>query len=156
LLWANDKYYLVGNYEKYDDVSNYRLDRIKHATMMDSDSRPFSEVSSYKTYFDSADYLKKAFNMYNGEQEFIELRCSNTIFETIAEKFGSKIEFSCHDKNAFTVRANVYVSDGLIEWLLQYGTRIVVQSPHKLKQAMIQRIEEMNAAYQITTKAYDQ
>jgi predicted DNA-binding transcriptional regulator YafY len=149
LLWANDKYYLAGNYEKYDNVSNYRLDRIKHAVVLDSECRPFSEVSSYLEHFDSADYLRKTFNMYNGKPEQIELRCSNNILETIADKFGSDIEYCCHDENAFTVRANVYVSDGLIEWLLQYGNRIVVQSPQKLKKEMIQRIEELNAAYEV-------
>lgn len=156
LLWANDKYYLAGNYEKYDTLSNYRLDRIKHAIVQDCDSRPFSEVSSYRDYFDSADYLKKTFNMYHGEQEWIELRCANNILETIVDKFGYEIEFSCHDENAFTVRANVYVSEGLVEWLLQYGNRIVVQSPKKLKREMVKRIEELNTAYEIKPETHGQ
>lgn len=151
LLWSNDKYYLAGNYEKYDNVSNYRVDRIRRVVVLDSTARPFSEVSPYKDYFDSADYLRKTFNfnMYYGEPELIELRCSNTLLETITDKFGSGIEFSCHDENAFTVRAKVYVSDGLIEWLLQYGNRIVVQSPQKLRQEMMLRIRQMQEAYQI-------
>jgi hypothetical protein len=149
LLWSNDKYYLAENYQKYDNVSNYRLDRIRRVEVLDSASRPFAEVSPYREYFDSADYLRKTFNMYNGEPELIELRCSNPLLETIMDKFGSGIEFSCHDENAFTVRARVYVSDGLIEWLLQYGNRIVVQSPQKLRQEMMLRIKQMQEAYQI-------
>lgn len=149
LLWSNDKYYLAGNYQKYDNVSNYRLDRIRRVEVLDTTSRPFSEVSSYKEHFDSADYLRKTFNMYYGEPEPIELRCSNTLLDTITDRFGSEIELSCHDENAFTVRARVYVSDGLIEWLLQYGNRIVVQSPQKLKQEMMLRIRQMQEAYQI-------
>ena len=150
LLWANDKYYMAGNYEKYDAVSNYRLDRMKRMTVTTLESRPFSEVCAYKDYFDTADYLKKTFNMYNGEQERVVLRCSNSLLETIADKFGSGIEFSCHDNNAFTVRVSVYVSDGLIEWLLQYGDRIMVLSPPTLRDEMLKRIKAMYAAYQIT------
>lgn len=149
LLWANDKYYLAGNYDKYDSVSNFRLDRMKHAAVTELDSRPFSQVSSYRNHFDTADYLRKSFNMYNGEQEMIELRCANNILEAVVDKFGSEIEFSCHDENAFTVRANVNVSDGLIEWLMQYGDRIVVQSPSHLRQEIIQRINHLNSAYQL-------
>ncbi len=149
LLWENDKYYLAGNYDKYDTISNYRLDRMKQVELTSFNSRPFCEVSSYLEYFDTADYLKKTFNMYNGEQELIVLRCSNSLLETIIDKFGSEIEFSCHDVNAFTVRAAVYVSDGLIDWLLQYGDRIIVQSPKSLKEEMIKRVEAMHAAYQI-------
>lgn len=150
LLWANDKYYLAGNYDKYDNVSNFRLDRMKHAAVTEQNSRAFSEVSPYRNYFDTADYLRKSFNMYSGEQEMIELRCANNILEAVADKFGSEIEFCCHDENAFTVRAHVYVSDGLIEWLLQYGDRIVVQSPSRLRQEMIQKINGLNTAYQIS------
>ncbi len=150
LLWANDKYYLAGNYEKYDTISNYRLDRMKRIALTALEARPFSEVCSYRDYFDTADYLRRTFNMYNGEQERIVLRCSNSLLETIVDKFGGDIEFSCHDSNAFTVRASVYVSDGLIEWLLQYGDRVIVLSPQTLKDEMLKRIEAMRAAYQIT------
>ncbi len=156
LLWANDKYYLAGNYNKYDNVSNYRLDRMKHAVVTGLDSRPFTEVSPYRNFFDTADYLRKSFNMYNGEQEMIELRCSNTILEAVADKFGNETEFSCHDENAFTVRAHVYVSEGLVEWLLQYGGRITVQSPKRLRLEMIKQIEQMNTSYQITEETHVQ
>ncbi len=150
LLWANDKYYLAGNYEKYDTISNYRLDRMKRIALTAMEARPFREVCSYRDYFDTADYLRRTFNMYNGEQQRIALRCSNNLLETIIDKFGGDIEFSCHDSNAFTVRTSVYVSDGLIEWLLQYGDRVIVLSPQTLKDEMLKRIEAMQAAYQIT------
>lgn len=148
LLWSNDKYYLAGNYEKYDNVGNYRLDRIRRAAVTELDARPFSEVSPYRDFFDSADYLKKSFNMYNGVQELVELRCANEILEAVADKLGSGADFCCRDEKAFTVRARVYVSDGLIEWLLQYGNKIIVQSPKQLRMKIIGRIEEMSAAYQ--------
>jgi predicted DNA-binding transcriptional regulator YafY len=147
LLWVNDKYYLAGNYDKYDAISNYRLDRMKHVEATPFESRPLNEVSSYEKHFDTSDYLKKTFNMYSGEQEMIALRCSNDLLETIVDKFGSELEFTCHDDNAFTVRASVYVSDGLIDWLLQYGGRITVLSPKSLKDVMIKRIEALSAAY---------
>lgn len=150
LLWANDKYYLAGNYGKYDNVGNFRVDRMKHVLVTKLDCRPFSEVSPYHNYFDAADYLKKSFNMYTGEQELIELRCSNDILETVADKFGTNLEFYCHDDNAFTVRARVYVSDGLIEWLMQYGSRIVVQAPKDLRQKMLDRIASLNEAYSVS------
>lgn len=154
LIWADDKYYLAGNYDKYDSVSNYRLDRIKHVEITNLKSRPFSEVSPYLDHFDAADYLRKNFNMYNGEKELIELRCSNKILEAVADKFGDDTEYCCHDENGFTVRAHVNVSEGLIEWLLQYGSNILVQSPRHLREEIICRIEQMESAYQANQKTY--
>lgn len=150
LLWANDKYYLVGNYGKYNNLSNYRLDRMKQAAVAQLESRHFSEVSPYRDFFDTADYLRKTFNMYNGEQEQVELRCTNDILEAVADKFGTDMEFCCHDENGFTVRAKICVSDGLMEWILQYGGRITVQSPESRRQQMIRKIEELRQAYSVS------
>lgn len=147
MLWVSDKYYLAGNYEKYDTISNYRLDRMKHIEVTPLEARPLEEVSSYEKYFDASDYLKKTFNMYNGEQKMVVLRCANDLLETIVDKFGSELEFTCHDDNAFTVRAQVCISDGLIDWLLQYGERMVVLSPKSLKDTMLQKIEALGKAY---------
>ena len=38
------KYYLICNYDKYDDVSNYRLDRIRDIRILDEPGKPFSEL----------------------------------------------------------------------------------------------------------------
>lgn len=150
LLWANDKYYLAGNYGKYDNLSNYRLDRIKRAAVTEEPSRPFCEVSPYRNFFDAADYLRKTFNMYNGEQELVELRCANDILEVVADKFGPGTEFCCHDANGFTVRSKVCVSEGLIEWLLQYGGRVTVQAPESLRRTMVEKAEQMLRAYGVS------
>ncbi|QEY34007.1 WYL domain-containing protein [Caproiciproducens galactitolivorans] len=150
LLWHNDKYYLAGNYEKYNNISNYRIDRMKHVELTDLSVRPFSEVSDYRECFDTTDYARKSFHMFHGEQERIVLRCSNDLIDVIVDKFGRNIELSCHDRNAFTVRASVFVSDGLVEWLMQHGDRVVVLSPKRLKEKMIHQIDAMRTAYQIT------
>ncbi len=155
LLWSNDKYYLAGNYQKYDDIANFRLDRINKVVILEESARSFSEVSPYPDYFDSADYLRKSFNMYNGEQALIELKCSNKILETILDKFGSDMEIGNCDSDSFTVRVRACYSDGLIEWLLQYGDRIIVQKPQTLRQEMLQRIEQLNAAYRIMKEKHD-
>ncbi|HEX3038383.1 MAG TPA: WYL domain-containing transcriptional regulator [Oscillospiraceae bacterium] len=149
LIWSNDKYYLAGNYDKYNTVGNYRIDRMKHITITDEDARPFNEVSNYVEYFDVSDYLKKSFNMYNGEQEQIELCCANSILETIVDKFGSNLSFARSDDEHFCVQANVCISDGLIEWLMQYGDRVVVNKPDTLRERLIDKIKELSTAYHI-------
>ncbi|NLJ31624.1 MAG: WYL domain-containing protein [Clostridiales bacterium] len=150
LLWVSDKYYLVGNYGKYDNLSNYRLDRMKHAAVAGQPARPFCEVSPYRDFFDAEDYLRKTFHMYNGEQELVELRCANDILEAVVDKFGTGMEFCCHDGNGFTVRAKMCVSEGLIEWLLQYGGKIAVQAPEALRQAMAEKVGELCEIYGIS------
>lgn len=149
LLWSDDKYYLAGNYEKYPSVSNYRLDRMRHVEITDEPSRSFEEVSEYRGHFDAADYLRKNFNMFCGEPQQIELRCENDTLEVILDRFGSDGTFHRDDDSHFILTANVYISEGLAEWLVQYGGRIVVLSPSSLRQKITAKIASLCEAYQV-------
>lgn len=147
LLWSNDKYYLVGNYEKYDNVINYRLDRMKHVELTGEKSRSFREVTPYRRYFDVADYLRKSVNMYAGEQAGVELRCENSFLEVLLDKFGSDVSIRSDGTEHFVARFKVYVSAGLIEWLMQYGDRAVVREPVSLREEIQKKLAAFRAAY---------
>ena len=41
---ANGRYYLICNYDKYDDVANYRLDRITDIKLLDTPAKPARKV----------------------------------------------------------------------------------------------------------------
>lgn len=151
LLWDSDRYYLVGNYEKYNSVSHYRLDRMKHVQVLTKPARPFEEVCDYRGRFDADDYAKKTFHMYHGERKTVELRCADSVLENVLDKFGEDPELLAHGGGAFTVRANVYVGEGFLEWLLQYGGRIEVLSPESLRRDMTEKIRELAEAYSIKT-----
>ena len=38
------KYYLICNYDKYDDISNYRIDRIADIKILDEQAKPFEKL----------------------------------------------------------------------------------------------------------------
>ncbi len=133
MVWANDKYYLVGNYDKYDNLSNYRIDRIKMMNITDIDARPFSQVCEYKESFDASDYAKKNIMMYNGEECELELICENDLLDVIIDRFGSDAVFVNKMKNRFYIKTSVFISQGLVDWLLPYCDRISIVSPARLK-----------------------
>ena len=66
LIWRDDHYYLVCNNQKYDNLMNLRIDRMKKLEILDEKPRHFSEVSHYKEKFDEQDYVSKRFNMFSG------------------------------------------------------------------------------------------
>ena len=147
LIWNSDKYYLAGNYQKYDSVSVYRIDRLRHTEMLSEPSRPFQEVSDYTDSFDAADFARRAFNMYSGEKRSIELRCMDSALEVILDRFGNDVCINSKKDGTFTMRADVYVSEGFLEWLLQYGDRIAIASPRELRLEMVKRINKLNKIY---------
>ncbi len=148
LLWSNDHYYLVCNNDKYNNLMHLRLDRIETVQILNTVSKHFSKVSKYNDKFDTADYSNKLFNMYTGENGQIELCCDNRIIDDILEKFGEEIPVKIYDDSHFIFKADVELSNGLVSWIMQYGSEIKVISPKMLSDAVINKSKDILAVYE--------
>ena len=148
LLWSNDHYYLISNHAKYNNLMHTRIDRMRHVKLLKEDVRGFSEVSPYRSVFDSADYAGKLFNMFSGDLQQIEFICSNEILEEILDRFGSAAEIrKCLDDDHFQLKANVTVSEGLVSWVMQFSDKIEVVEPTTLRNQMRERAKKVLAIY---------
>ena len=156
LIWDSDQYYVAGNYEKYNDISVYRLDRIKRAELSEQTIRPFCEVGEYKDRFDAADYAAKTFHLYHGELQTVTLHCSDDALEPLLDKFGGSMDLSARGNGFFNVRVKVFAGEGLVEWLLQYGDRISVVSPRSLWGQVAERVRRIGKTYGLFTETHDQ
>ena len=147
LTWQDDHYYVIGNYEKYDNLLHLRLDRMYKVEITDMPQRHFSEVSEYTDYFDTPDYTAKLFGMHGGEIYDIELKCSKKIIEQVADRFGEDIFIKkvTDEDFCFTVRAAL--SDALVSWVISYGDRVKVLEPQILRDMVISRTEKVLGLY---------
>ena len=139
LVWQDDNYYVIGNYEKYDNLIHLRLDRMYSVEITDDAARHFSQVSEYQEYFDVSDYTAKLFSMHGGSVEKIELRCSKKIMEQVADRFGENIFIKKVTDTDFCFSADAAISDALVTWIINYGENIKVLSPQKLCESVIKR-----------------
>ena len=147
LIWADDHYYLVGNYSKYDNLIHLRIDRLKSVKVLDTYSRHFSEVSPYQTSFDIADYSNKHLSMFSGDIKPVEMICNNTMIEDFVDQFGEKVSMKPYDNENFIAKVDVAVTDGLVAWIMQYGNKIKVKSPKELKNMIIDKTNSILALY---------
>ena len=148
LVWSDDHYYLICNNEKYDNLMHLRVDKIKNVQLTKTPARHFSEVSDYRTSFDSADYTSKIFNMYSGEPKPVELICENSILEPILDRFGEKVKLQKYDDNHFSIRTNAAVNEGLTKWIVQFGGKIKVKSPNDLIYELKKKADEILKNYE--------
>ena len=147
LIWKDDHYYLVCNNEKYDNLMNLRLDRIRKIEMLDEPVRHISEVSEYTDYFDVADYTSKMFSMFSGETGEVKLRCHLDMREEIMDRFGARIPLKAVDSNHFETIIEAAVSDGLVSWIMNFGDKIKVISPDTLADSVKQKAQLIAQVY---------
>lgn len=147
LSWFDDNYYLIGNYDKYENLSHYRVDRICNIMIMDSPRIDFKLLSSYKNYFNIADYIKKTYNMFSGTNEVIEIRFKNNVINSILDKFGTDITIIREENNYFKIRVEANISDGFISWLFTFGGDAEVVSPQSLREKIKEKINSIQNLY---------
>lgn len=148
MIWSNDHYYLICNNDKYSNLMHLRLDRIFDIEPLASTAKHFSKVSQYKDKFDISDYSNKLFNMFSGEEESVTLCCSNSILDEILEKFGDDVPIKIEDSEHFKIKAEVEMSEGLVSWILQYGTDIKVIYPKSLVRAIKEKTSQILEMYE--------
>lgn len=140
MTWQDDHYYLIGNYEKYDNLIHLRIDRMHRVEITDKNSRSFSEVSDYKSVFDVADYTKRLFGMYTGNTENIELKCSREILEQVVDRFGDSIFITKLTDKTFNINYKAVVSEALVTWIINFGNKIEAVSPENLREMVKERL----------------
>ncbi len=147
LIWSNDHYYLVCNNGNYDNLMHARIDRMSKVTCTNEPWRHFSEVSEYRSKFDSADYAGKLFNMFSGSEQKVTLRCSNRFLEEIVDRFGENVIFRSRTADNFTAEITAVTGEGFISWVLQYGSAVEVVRPAQLRATVAKRAAEIVKMY---------
>lgn len=148
LSWQDDHYYLIGNYDKYDNLLHLRVDRISNVEVLETKAKHFSLVSDYKDFFDTADYTNKLFGMHTGEMCEVELCCNKSITEQVLDRFSEKIFIKKVTENEFCFTIKAALSDALVTWIINYGANIRVNSPEVLREMVKERAREVLKNYE--------
>ena len=98
------KYYLICNYDKYDDISNYRIDRIADIQMLDEPAKPFHKLKwAQGRGLDLATYMKEHPYMYSSENVRVKFRINRAMISNVIDLFGNDVRFFEEDGNGVTV-----------------------------------------------------
>ncbi len=146
MLWSEDKYYLVGNYGKYDNLSNYRIDRMKRVEILEEDARPIEEVSQYEDQLDTADYQRSTFFMYGGEEKNVILSCKTSLLDAMVDRFG-EMKILQEQEDSFVFEAKVRCSEGFFDWILRWGGQAVVLEPADVRASIAEKVKQLADAY---------
>ena len=147
MTWQDDHYYLIGNYDKYDNLVHLRIDRMKSVMETEDKCRHFGEVSKYTDTFNVADYTQTLFDMFVGERQNVQLKCAKKLLEQIIDRFGENIFVSNVTETHFEISANCAVSHGLVSWLAGFAEDVEVLTPASLRDMMRDRAEKILNLY---------
>ena len=145
LSWDDENYYLIGYDSETEQIKHYRVDKMLHIQM----SEEKREGKEHFRKLDLAEYAKKSFGMFRGEEYQVKLRVENHLAGVIIDRFGKDVMMIPVDEEHFTVNVNVHVSKQFLAWVISIGEGIEILSPEEVVQNMRREIKRLNRQYHI-------
>ncbi len=126
------KYYLICNYDKYNDISNYRLDRITDIKLLDTPAKPFEKLDgAEKRRLNLEKYMDEHIYIYSSEIIWAKFRIVKPMISDIIDMFGNDVKFSDETDTHVTVTARVNEM-AMYQFAKNFSPDVIVLSPQSL------------------------
>lgn len=143
LTWEDENYYLIAYDASVNRIKHYRADRILdiHVTEQARLGRALFDD------FDAAQFSKKVFGMFGGEETRVVLQCDNSLAGVIFDRFGQDVTLIPQGEHAFHVAVPVLVSPQFFAWATGFGARLTIVSPASVRQQMCDFLADVAGGY---------
>ena len=143
---TNGRYYLIGNYDKYDNLANYRMDRITNIRLLDTPIKPKEQVQGGK-HFSLPKHMAEHLYMFSGESVPVTFRMKKVILNDVIDWFGTDITFFDETEEDVTARVTVNWS-AMRYWAQQYCRFVRILTPNDLAQTVKEDLQNALNNYQ--------
>ena len=95
LIYVNEKTYLVGKSPNHDDLTHFRIDRMKNVKTTND---RYIKLSKNE---DPYEYAKTKIYMFHGDDERIVIKCDMCILDNVIDIFGKDVTLEASGKDQF-------------------------------------------------------
>jgi len=146
LINNQGKYYLVCNYDYYNEIANYKVELISNIKILDKDVKPITNLKGCENGVDMAKYANENIYMFHNKTINATLKIDEEYSaEFVYEWFGKNARF--YQKNNITFADVTANEQALIYWCLQYGETIELVKPVETRELIKQKISQINNRY---------
>lgn len=143
LTWDDENYYMIGYDTEADKIKHYRVDKMKELEVL----RERREGRKLSCRFDIAEYSKKTFGMFGGEEDIVRLVCKNKMIGVMIDRFGKEAPIYPAEEGYFTIIVKVSVSPQFFGWIFGLGDAVRIESPVGVAQQFQRKLETVAESY---------
>ena len=145
LSWDDENYYLVGLDSEAGLIKHFRVDKMLRIAL----SNETREGREHFKKLDMADYARKSFGMFGGEEETVKLQVSNGLAGVIIDRFGKDVMMIPVDEDHFNVSVDVRVSRQFLGWVFSLGESVRILGPEAVVDQMKAETQRLIGQYDI-------
>lgn len=140
------RFYLVGNYDKYDNITHYRLDRMTCVKMLDDKVKPQNEIADFKNGFNLPKHMAEHVYMFSGESVRIKFIATKDSMNELIDWFGK--DFSVIEERETEIVVSLSCNQkAFTYWALQFGPYVEVLEPKELREELAEFSKGMYEKY---------
>lgn len=143
LSWDDENYYLIGYDSDAEQIRHYRVDKMLRIQMSKEDR----EGREHFKKLDMADYARKSFGMFRGEEQQVKLLVNNRMAGVIIDRFGKEVMMIPADADHFRVSVEVHVSPQFLSWIISLGDDVKIIGPEDVVERMREEIRRLSRQY---------
>lgn len=144
LLWDNENYYLVAYEKESGLMKNYRVDKMIHIEI-EEEERVGREMLKA---FNPAEYSRKAFGMFSGEEQTLSLKVKTSLIGVILDRLGKDITIRRMSEEEVEVRITVEVSPQFFGWLAGLGQGVKIIAPQQAQEQYMKYLQSIIGIYE--------
>lgn len=146
MVAVNDKYYLICNVDKYDNLANFRVDRITDIKISKDKVKSKKLVKGLENGLNLPKHMAEHIYMFGGGSIRVMFRTKKYLLSELFDWFGKDIVFS--DETEDEVTCSVFVNEqAMRKWALQYALHVKVISPQGLVDGIKEDLEKARELY---------
>lgn len=146
IVACNGRFYLIGNYDKYDNVSHFRIDKMTEVVDLGTKVKPMKKVEGLEHGLNLPKHMAEHIYMFSGPTVNVKLETTREIFSEITDWFGTDIKILEEDGDKLILRINCN-ENAMRYWALQYGVYVEVLEPKSLRDRLIKDMKDMLKRY---------
>ena len=142
----NGRFYLIGNYDKYDNVAHIRIDRMTDVRMLDEKAKPMKQIPELADGLNLPNHMAEHIYMFSGKSIAVKLKTTVDMLTQLTDWFGG--DFRITEQTGDDVIVRVTCNEKAMRyWALQYGPYVEVLAPEGLRTQIREDIKLMAEKY---------
>ena len=143
----NGRFYLIGNYDKYDNIIHFRVDKMTDVRILDEKAKPMKQIPELKDGLNLPKHMAEHMYMFSGESIPVKLETTEDMMQELVDWFGN--DFRVEKVGDGKIRARVTCNAKAMRfWALQYGPYVEVIEPEALREQLRSDTSAMAKKYE--------
>lgn len=149
ILVYNDRYYMLANYERYSNLSIWRIDLMSNVKLLEEAGRPKQEIKEMTNTWNGQEYMEKHLNMFYDDPVKVTLKVPNDHYTMMVDWFGNSfVKWRAIDEKYDMVFVTCSEA-AMINWAMQYSDVVEVLGPSDVQDAIEKRCKDVLAKLEV-------